>query len=337
MRPRAAQRRPSAPERVNPHPRGHPALQLAAMTLALACGTCSSQSGGSGPRDIALVPRLVSVPAGDVVRFAAVVRERAVGRASPTPEFRATGGTITSGGHYRAGSAPGIYRVTARAREEGATDTAVVLVTRPGARVYSTHFSSSERPISEGGRWLGGGSTGLDWTDVSTTPGLAIGHQVGRGFTDATAILTGAWGPDQTVAATVHTVRQNDECFQEVELRLRSALGPHHNRGYEISYKLSRTSDAYLIIVRWNGPFGDFTYLTNQHGRRFGIQEGDVVGASMAGNVITAYRNGVPMGQVRDSTFADGNPGMGFNLANAPVGCAGTNGDYGFTSFTAHD
>jgi hypothetical protein len=28
---------------------------------------------------------------------------------------------------------------------------------------------------------------------------------------------------------------------------------------------------------------------------------------------------------------------MGFNLENAPAGCSGTNGDYGFTSYSATD
>lgn len=37
------------------------------------------------------------------------------------------------------------------------------------------------------------------------------------------------------------------------------------------------------------------------------------------------------------TVWTDGNPGMGFNLENAPFGCSGTNGDYGFTSFTATD
>jgi hypothetical protein len=39
--------------------------------------------------------------------------------------------------------------------------------------------------------------------------------------------------------------------------------------------------------------------------------------------VITAYKNGVQMGQARDATFRTGQPGFGFN--------EGKNGDYGFT------
>jgi hypothetical protein len=210
------------------------------------------------------------------------------------------------------------------------------------AASYSTAFEAAEDPISEEGRWINGGEVGLDWSNVSTTPGLAIGQQTGASYTDATALLTGPWGPDQTVSATVHTVDQNDDCYQEVELRLRSALSAHVNTGYEVAFKMSQTSKAYLIIVRWNGPLGKYNYLFKNSGEQFGIKDGDIVSASIVGNVITAYVNGVQKGQaditsIGGTVYASGAPGMGFNLENAPSGCAGTNGDYGFTSFTASD
>ncbi len=94
---------------------------------------------------------------------------------------------------------------------------------------------------------------------------------------------------------------------------------------------------AYLIIVRWNGAVGDFTYLFNQRGAQYGIKNGDEVGASIVGNVISAYKNGVRMAWVRDDTFAAGNPGMGFNLETHDARCGATNRNYGFTSYTATD
>ena len=195
----------------------------------------------------------------------------------------------------------------------------------------------TENPISEGGRWINGGAVGLDWTNVSTTPGLAIGHQVGADYTDATALLTGTWGPDQQVSATVYSVSQNDACYQEVELRLRSTLVAHIATGYEIMFKASQTSAAYVVIARWNGPLGDFTPLGSVRGARVGVRTGDVVTGTVVGNVITAYKNGGLLLRVGDTTFTTGAPGMGFNLQSAPAGCAGTNGDYGFTSFAATD
>jgi len=204
-----------------------------------------------------------------------------------------------------------------------------------GGRVYTTNFPLTENPISEMGNWISGQAVGLDWHDVSTTPGLAIGHQSGSSYTDGTALLTGAWGPTQTVEAVVHTVNPKESCYQEVEMRLRSSLTAHSCSGYEISFKATKSASAYLIIVRWNGPVGDFTYLVNSSGAQYGIAEGDTVKATIVGNVITAYLNGVPVGTATDPTYTIGSPGMGFNLETGDASCIGTNGDYGFTRFTA--
>jgi hypothetical protein len=204
-----------------------------------------------------------------------------------------------------------------------------------GGRTYSTSFPLTENPISEHGNWISGQAVGLDWHDVSTTPGLAIGHQSGSSYTDGTALLTGAWGPTQTVQAVVHTFNQMDPCYQEVEMRLRSSLSAHNCSGYEISFKASKTSGAYLIIVRWNGKVGDFTYLNQSNGAQYGVSDGDTVKATIVGNVITAYLNGKAVGTATDSTYATGSPGMGFNLETGTASCIGTNGDYGFTNYTA--
>jgi hypothetical protein len=196
---------------------------------------------------------------------------------------------------------------------------------------YSTNFPLTENPISENGLWVNGKTTGIDWADVRTTPGLAFGVELGTsGYDDSTALLTGTWGPSQTVQATVHSVNQNDAIFEEVELRLRSSLSAQRATGYEILFRCSKTANAYTQIVRWNGPFGDFTYLDKKEG---GVAHGDVVKATMIGNVITVYVNGVEVARATDDTFATGSPGMGFFLQ----GTAGVNGDYGFTSFSATD
>jgi hypothetical protein len=202
-------------------------------------------------------------------------------------------------------------------------------------RTYTTMFPLTENPISEGGNWINGQTDGLDWHDMSTTPGLAIGHQSGSSYTDGTALLTGTWGPTQSADAVVHAVKPQDDCYQEVELRLRSTLAAHSCTGYEISFKATETSGAYLIIVRWNGAVGDFSYLLNVSGAQYGVTEGDVVKATIAGNVITAYLNGVQMGSATDATYATGSPGMGMNLETADSTCVGTNGNYGYTRYTA--
>jgi hypothetical protein len=200
------------------------------------------------------------------------------------------------------------------------------------AQTYSTNFPLAEDPISEMGRWINGKSVGLDWADVAATSGLAFGRESGRtGYDDATALLAGSWGADQTAQATVYTVNQNDHYFQEVALRLRSSLSAHISTGYEINFRCSKTANAYMEIVRWNGLLGDFTYLLQQRAAQYGVANGDVIKATIIGNVITAYINGAQVARVTDDSFATGNPGMGIFLR----GPATTNREYGFTRFTA--
>ncbi len=202
----------------------------------------------------------------------------------------------------------------------------------PG-KTYTTHFELTESPISEGGNWINGSTTGIDWGYVSTFGGQTHTHPGTAPYADATALLTGTWGPDQVVIATVGSIGKacfSDTCWPEVELRLRSTLSPHKCDGYEITFSLLPNSRAYLIIVRWNGPLGDFTYLFNQKGIQYNATTGDVIKATIVGNVISAYKNGVLMAQVTDNTFTSGNPGIGFNERSY-------NGDYGFSSFTASD
>jgi len=66
---------------------------------------------------------------------------------------------------------------------------------------------------------------------------------------------------------------------------------------------------------------------------QYGVANGDVIKASMVGNVITADINGVRVLQATDSTYASGSPGLGCYIE----GTTGVNSDYGFTSFTATD
>jgi hypothetical protein len=199
---------------------------------------------------------------------------------------------------------------------------------------YTTNFPLTENPISENGHWINGKKVGRNWANIATIPGLSYGTESGdNGYDDSTALLTGAWGRNQMVQATVHTVNQNDKIYEEVELRLRSSLSAHRATGYEINFRCSKTAHAYAQIVRWNGPLGNFTYLASQGGKQYGVADGDVVKATIIGNVITAYINGAQVLRATDKTYAAGRPGMGFFLG----GPSGVNKDYGFTSLTASD
>jgi hypothetical protein len=213
---------------------------------------------------------------------------------------------------------------------------------------YSTNFAATEMPISEGKRWTSGKAVGLDWTDVATTPGLAYGTESGTGigskaYDDSTALLVGTWGPDQTVEATVHSVNQDDGVFEEVELRLRSSLSGRVANGYEVLFRCLKTPEAYASIVRWDGPLGRFTYLSQKQGKAYGVSDGDLVKATIIGNVITAYINGTQALQATDTTYSTGSPGIGFwlkrhsGIRNWFRNISVDNIDYGFTRFAAWD
>ena len=201
-------------------------------------------------------------------------------------------------------------------------------------RTYSTRFPLAENPISERGNWINGETAGIDWANVRTTAGFAFGTESGKvKYDDSTALLAGAWGPNQTVQATVRSSNQKKDVYEEVELRLRSSLLAHQATGYEIDFRCSKTAKAYSEIVRWNGGLGSFTYLKRGEGSRYGVKNGDVVKATIVGDLITVYVNGVQTLQVSDPTYTDGSPGMGFYIQEATRG----NDDYGFTSLEASD
>jgi hypothetical protein len=218
-------------------------------------------------------------------------------------------------------------------------------------RSYRTRFQHDESPLSEGGIWINGLTDGIDWADVVVAGGVAYGavtrmqaeeRRVEQGnlaaadpeaapegdYDDPTALLAGVWGKNQHARATVFSRNQTEDYFQEVEIRLRSTLSPHHCSGYEIFFRCLKTENAYAEIVRWNGKVGDFTSLRKLSGPQYGVSDGDVVEAIITGKRITGIVNGVELISAEDSVFPTGNPGIGFNF-----GVGDTNVDHGFTSF----
>jgi len=218
-------------------------------------------------------------------------------------------------------------------------------------RSYRTRFERDEDPLSEGGMWIQGRTHGVDWIDVMTRDGRVFGKvsrmtaaekraeqgAFGAGaeqgaaegdYDDPTAVLSGAWGRNQRARATVFCRNPTNAYFQEVELRLRSTIAPRRCTGYEVFWRALKTDEGYAEIVRWNGPIGDFTSLQKHIGAEFGVQDGDVVEATIEGTVIKGFVNGVEVISASDDVFQDGAPGVGFNFF---VG--DTNVDHGFTSF----
>jgi hypothetical protein len=207
-------------------------------------------------------------------------------------------------------------------------------------QAYSTAFTATENPLSEGGVWLNGGTLGLDWGNVQSGGGKAFGVSLPSTYADPTAVLTGSWGADQSASAVVRMPTQPSGCCYEVELRLRTSISAHTITGYEVLFSV--TSNAYVQVVRWNGPLADssnsnngFTYVGSATGP--GLHDGDVVSASISGPTITVFQNGTQLLQATDTgqggvapVLSGGSPGVGF-FDNADTNWSG----FGLSNFTA--
>lgn len=195
----------------------------------------------------------------------------------------------------------------------------------PATFVYSTNFDLTENPISEGGKWF---NTGQLWTKVRTANGLAFGtNGATNTYDDSYAYLSG-FGPDQQGEAVVYVDPNLTGVPHEVQLLLRWADSALSARGYECIFHF----DGALQIMRWNGPFADFTELSGTGltnlGRNF--VSGDIIKANVIGNKITLYVNGSPLYQATESTWTTGQPGIAFFKRTA-----GLNTDFAMTSYTA--
>ncbi len=197
--------------------------------------------------------------------------------------------------------------------------------------------------------WINGGKDGIDWVDVVTKNGVAYGAVSRMGvaerraeqgniasdesapegdYDDPTAVLAGTWGSNQHAKGEVFSRNQTEAYFQEVEIRLRSTIEPHLCTGYEVFWRCLKTENAYSEIVRWNGKRGDFTSLARRIGPEYGVEDGDLVEATIVGNVLKGFINGVEVISATDDVFSEGSPGIGFNF-----GVGDTNVDHGFRSF----
>jgi hypothetical protein len=194
----------------------------------------------------------------------------------------------------------------------------------PAPKRYSTEFSGTENPISESGVWI---NRGRHWTPVSTANGLAFGTNGPKNtFDDSYAYLSG-FDADHEAKAVVYRSPNLVGTTHEAELLLRWADTADIARGYECQFN----HVGGVQVVRWNGPFGDFTPLQGSQGsigRK--LQTGDVVRARIVGSTITCYVNDVQISRVTDQTWSSGQPGIGFFKR-----LDGANADLAFSSFSA--
>jgi hypothetical protein len=227
-----------------------------------------------------------------------------------------------------------------------------LLAPEAAAQTYTTNFPITENPISEGGNWAGGQTAGNNlWGNVQTNGAMAYGVSEPTQFGDPTAILTGTWGANQTVQATVKiNTAPTGTCCHEAEVRLRNTVNStnHTITGYEV-YCSVMANSPYCHIASWGGPNGAYVNMENVSGPSPSIylKNGDILAATVTGTnpvTITAYVNGTQIMTVQDTgnfTFSDGkkygpwtsgSPGIGF------YDDQDNNWSYfGFSSFTASD
>lgn len=194
---------------------------------------------------------------------------------------------------------------------------------------YYTTFGAAENPISEGGVWLNGELNGYDWTNCQITDsGVCAGDHLltDPTYADSTAVLNKNFGPDQMVQGTLflNNVTQPDQ-YPEVEFRLRTSLGSGYIPGYEIGYSV-RPAGAYIIIVLWSGGYGEWKYIVDNYSIS-PLSSGDVLKATITGNVINVYINDTFMVGGTDDTYTTGSVGVGFYRSQA--------GEFGFNDFYA--
>ena len=223
----------------------------------------------------------------------------------------------------------------------GGTSSASAPCPAASGSTYSTNFATAENPLSEGGKWVDGKAAGINWNNpvsafgkvyASVRSGLS-----GSRYDDSIAHLSNgfiAFNANQYAQATVFRANgYSPTGGHEAELLLHFQITANSARGYEILWGVT----GYLAIVRWNGPLGNYTPIYDPGPGSIPVpQDGDVLRAEVAGNIIKVYRNGVQVGQNVDvssiggQVWSSGQPGLGF----WPVDSS-TPENYGWKTFEA--
>jgi hypothetical protein len=243
-----------------------------------------------------------------------------------------TGAKGTSGSEATGAlTSPGTFTLACTGAGGTASTSATVTLTAvPATRSYTTTFDLTENPISEGGAWRRANNA---WTNVRTANGIAFGTNGSKDTYDDSYALLSGFGPNQQAQAVVFRSPSlvSTGTSHEMELLLRFSDDAGNARGYECLFSYA----GGVEIVRWNGPMGSFLSLPFKAGAGKldrDLMSGDVIKATIVGNVISAYINGVLIFQAVDSTFTTGQPGIAF--FTRPDGVA-ANADFGMTSYTA--
>lgn len=183
---------------------------------------------------------------------------------------------------------------------------------------FSTLFPLTENPISDGGKWLNGLTDGLDWNDIQTNSG----HEYAAAFDSAAGgVSDGICNLKRSFLACTRKQFSEGLVFRaggyapnvahEIAVYVNMTIAAHSVTGYECYIGSGGTH----TLVRWNGPWNNFTPLASNNVSTFTASaDGDVIRIENdgAGN-LSCYQNGILRTTATDTTHTGGNPGIGNN------------------------
>lgn len=192
-----------------------------------------------------------------------------------------------------------------------------VSTSTPLVTSYFTNFPLTENPINQGGMFRVGDFTGF-YKNPRSTPGKCFAADfVGAGFDDCIAHLINHAVPvNHRVTATIfRSVGYNPSDSHEVGLYLRMQIGVGAGSVYVRGYEFLFAAGGSFQIFRWEGTTHEsenFTELTVTGAGPGTLANGDVISVQAIGSAFQVFKNGVQVATATDSTWTDGNPGMGF-------------------------
>lgn len=191
---------------------------------------------------------------------------------------------------------------------------------------FTTTFPNTEAPLNST-QWLLGLNDGLDWLNMRSLPGQAFASAFDPdGVTDAVAQLKRSFlacTPQQYAEGTVFVTYGGGgppSVTHEIEVFVNMTITANSITGYECYVNFFNNH----TLVRWNGPHNNFTPLASNNVSAFTAPvEDDVIRIEhFANGDLVCKQNGIVRTTANDSTYMNGNPGMG----NNPVAPATLNG-----------
>jgi hypothetical protein len=181
---------------------------------------------------------------------------------------------------------------------------------------YSTTFTSTENPVSQGGIWLNGLTNGLQWNDMQTNGAGVFGVSASPSFYDDNVACINptvfSFGARQYIKGVIKRAGGYAPTMtHEIELHLRCTIGPNSVSTMELLMDSANSS----TMNRWNGDLNDVTILGPTGAGIGALVDGDEVLFRVDENgVFEAFKNGSGTAAltITDTTpvLATGTPGV---------------------------